>query len=186
MDDLLTIKEAAAQLKVAERTIRRWIAQGRLEAFKIARTVRIRREAIDALTRTGVAESRPHYDIAPPRSSPHSPRQILLEDELQRMVQILVERYRPERIVLFGSAARERPGEWSDLDLFIVKETDKRFIQRSIEVAQIAQPQMAADFVVYTPAELAEAKAAGNYFVVEEILAKGRILYASDPAPTHA
>ena len=58
MDDLLTIKEAAAQMKVAERTIRRWIAQGRLQASKIARTVRIRREALEALTQTGVAETR--------------------------------------------------------------------------------------------------------------------------------
>ena len=49
MDDLLTIKEAAALMKVTDRTIRRWIADGRLDASKIARTVRIRRAALEAL-----------------------------------------------------------------------------------------------------------------------------------------
>ena len=32
MDDLLTIKEAAALMKITDRTIRRWIADGRLDA----------------------------------------------------------------------------------------------------------------------------------------------------------
>jgi uncharacterized protein len=53
MDDLLTIKEAAALMKVTDRTIRRWIADGRLDASKIARTVRIRRTALEALVQPG-------------------------------------------------------------------------------------------------------------------------------------
>ena len=53
MDDLLTIKETAALMKVTDRTIRRWIADGRLDASKIARTVRIRRNALEALVLPG-------------------------------------------------------------------------------------------------------------------------------------
>ena len=53
MDDLLTIKETAALMKVTDRTIRRWIADGRLDASKIARTVRIRRTALEALVLPG-------------------------------------------------------------------------------------------------------------------------------------
>ena len=57
MDDLLTIKEAAAQMKVTDRTIRRWIADGRLDASKIARTVRIRRTALEALVQPSPGKS---------------------------------------------------------------------------------------------------------------------------------
>ncbi len=40
-------------MKVTDRTIRRWIADGRLDASKIARTVRIRRTALEALVQPG-------------------------------------------------------------------------------------------------------------------------------------
>ena len=61
MDDLLTIKETAALMKVTDRTIRRWIADGRLDASKIARTVRIRRTALEALVLPGPSKT-PHPD----------------------------------------------------------------------------------------------------------------------------
>ena len=57
MDDLLTIKETAALMKVTDRTIRRWIADGRLDASKIARTVRIRRIALEALVLPGPSKT---------------------------------------------------------------------------------------------------------------------------------
>ena len=57
MDDLLTIKETAALMKVTDRTIRRWIADGRLDASKIARTVRIRRTALEALVLPGPSKT---------------------------------------------------------------------------------------------------------------------------------
>jgi len=51
MDEYWTIQEAADALKVHERTIRRWIAAGRLAALRIARTVRIPRRAVEDLER---------------------------------------------------------------------------------------------------------------------------------------
>ena len=206
LDELLTLREAAEYLKVNERTIRRWIAEGRLAAAKISRTVRIRRDALDVLTKTGISEGRVRYlapasqakkdrreaeggrEPADPATS-HEPdlaRQTLVEAELHRMVTVLVERYEPQQIILFGSAAQHNVRAWSDLDLFIVKVTDKRFVQRSIEVARLVQPRVAVDFIVYTPAELAVAISEKRHFIVEEVLGKGRVLYASEGAPTHA
>ena len=51
MEELFTLGEAARFLKVHERTLRRWIAEGRLPAVKIARTVRIRRDTLEVMTR---------------------------------------------------------------------------------------------------------------------------------------
>ena len=73
MDDLLTIKETAALMKVTDRTIRRWIADGRLDASKIARTVRIRRNALEALVLPGPSKTQhpDHSRIeAPGKPSP--------------------------------------------------------------------------------------------------------------------
>lgn len=47
--ELLTVQEIAALLKVNPETVRRHIASGRLQAVRIGRHVRVRREAIDAM-----------------------------------------------------------------------------------------------------------------------------------------
>ena len=79
MDDLLTIKEAAAQMKVTDRTIRRWIADGRLDASKIARTVRIRRKALEDLTQAdpGTAQASSQNEAEAPFQAPEQSAPIL-------------------------------------------------------------------------------------------------------------
>ncbi len=47
MDPYLTIREVNDLLKVSERTVRRWIAEGDLQALKIGRSVRVRSDDID-------------------------------------------------------------------------------------------------------------------------------------------
>lgn len=48
----LTIEEAAATLRVSERTVRRWIARGNLGAQKVGGTVRIASAAVGTGRRT--------------------------------------------------------------------------------------------------------------------------------------
>jgi excisionase family DNA binding protein len=42
---MLTIKEVALRLKVTDRTVRRWIDEGKLKALKIGGAIRITEEA---------------------------------------------------------------------------------------------------------------------------------------------
>lgn len=62
----LTIQEVAQRLKVSARTIRRWIKQGYLPAFKIGKTIRIVDKDIDLLpmTHSPQRESAADIDIA--------------------------------------------------------------------------------------------------------------------------
>lgn len=48
----LRIREAAADLRVSETTIRSWLSTGKLEGFKIHGVVRVDREAINKLAKT--------------------------------------------------------------------------------------------------------------------------------------
>lgn len=48
---LITIKEAASQLKVHPNTIRNFITNGLLKSFKIGRTVRIEQAELDRIVR---------------------------------------------------------------------------------------------------------------------------------------
>jgi len=47
-------------------------------------------------------------------------RQELLTDSLDELLPVLIEEYDPQQVILFGSMARGRVEEWSDLDLLII------------------------------------------------------------------
>jgi hypothetical protein len=47
----------------------------------------------------------------------------LLKRELKRWLPLLIAHEQPEKIIVFGSYGTDQVGEWSDLDIVIVKET---------------------------------------------------------------
>lgn len=99
-----------------------------------------------------------------------------LSKELQRSVQAIIERYRPERVVLFGSTARGESGPTSDVDLLVVKRTTKRPMERVRDVVGCLPHTIAADIIVLTPEEFA-ARQRERHYLMREILADGKTLY---------
>lgn len=104
-------------------------------------------------------------------------RERILRDELQRIVAQIAAQYDPERIVLFGSLATGRVSESSDIDIIVVKETEKKFWERQKELARLVRPRIACDMLVYTPKEWEDETLAENDFFNNEIRNKGKIVY---------
>jgi predicted nucleotidyltransferase len=79
--------------------------------------------------------------------------------QIDQLIKEIVSGYDPEKIYLFGSYARNDFSENSDIDLFIVKNTPKRKIDRNQEVRKCIKnyPLTGLDLVVYTPTELEKA-----------------------------
>lgn len=100
-----------------------------------------------------------------------------LREELDRIVNILIKEYAPDKIILFGSLAQNKLHEWSDIDLVIIKQTKEDFLDRLYLVTQLTQPTVGVEFLVYTPDEFDSMIKERNYFIKDEILAKGKILY---------
>ena len=96
----------------------------------------------------------------------------------------LAAEYRPEKVILFGSMAQASVGEWSDLDLVIIKDTSKPFLQRLKEVALLCRAPVGVDFLVYTPSEFDQMIAERNPFILEEVVRKGKVLYERQSAAT--
>ena len=84
--------------------------------------------------------------------------------------------YDPERIILFGSAARGDTDEYSDIDLIVIKETDRRFVQRLVDISAFISPYISVDVFVYTPGEIKAMVEDGNPFI-EEALKDGIVVY---------
>lgn len=79
--------------------------------------------------------------------------------------------------MLFGSLADKNLGEWSDIDLVIVHQTNLPFCQRIERALQLIRPKVGVDLLIYTPDEFS-ILARERRFVREEILEKGTVLYA--------
>ena len=84
--------------------------------------------------------------------------------------------YEPETIILFGSAARGDADEYSDIDLIVIKDTDKRFVQRMVDVLAFIPKDVAVDAIVYTPQEFETMVEMGNPFM-EQALGEGKVVY---------
>lgn len=56
----------------------------------------------------------------------------------------------------------------------MIKDSDKTFYERLEEVAQIAQPNVGADILVYTPQEFESIQ--DRMFIHEEVIKKGKVI----------
>ncbi len=97
--------------------------------------------------------------------------------EVERIRDCIARQYHPETIILFGSAASGRAGEGSDIDLLIIKRTNKPYFDRVLEVRRAIDTSRPVDILVLTPQEYEQALAEKRYLIVEEILPKGRTIY---------
>lgn len=96
---------------------------------------------------------------------------------VQSITQKLLETYHPQKIILFGSAAKPGDAEVNDLDFFIVKDdVPVRGIDRIRQIRSLVDIDVATDFLIITRKELQERQAMEDPFVIE-ILNQGRTLY---------
>ena len=97
---------------------------------------------------------------------------------LPKAVKRLAATLQPEKIILFGSYAYGAPTPDSDVDLFIIKDGDKK--QNYIAASLLLYPrEFPVDIIVRTPKEVSEALKGGkdNSFFIREIIKKGMVLY---------
>ncbi len=101
-------------------------------------------------------------------------RQEILEEVVRRIVQTAD----PEKIILFGSAARGKAGPESDLDLLVIKAgVHRRRLARKI-YRNLYGVGAAVDIVVVTPEDI-ERYRDTHALVIKPALQEGRVLYAA-------
>jgi uncharacterized protein len=116
----------------------------------------------------------------------HTERYKTLNKTLEQILATLITKYQPEKIILFGSMATGDVGEWSDLDLVIIKNTSLPFMKRLKEVALLCRAPVSVDYLVYTPEEFNEMIKQNNHFILNEIIDQGKVVYEHQPAPAVA
>ncbi len=99
------------------------------------------------------------------------------DKEIQNIVDQLVRLYKPEKIILFGSLAKDQIKRGTDIDLFIIKsDVPKLGVDRIRQLDALIKYRLATDFIVYKPQELEQRLKLGDPFV-KTILKEGKVLY---------
>lgn len=98
------------------------------------------------------------------------------EAVIRQAAQKIADEFQPEKIILFGSWAWGEPGPDSDVDLFVLKETDDRRKAAQQMHGALWGYTVPFDILVYTPAGAQRRLQMGDFFV-RDILRKGKVLH---------
>jgi HEPN domain-containing protein/predicted nucleotidyltransferase len=111
---------------------------------------------------------------------------------IRRYAQQLARRFRPERVILFGSHAYGRPHQDSDVDLLVVM-PGRNDTYKAVDITLAIPGPFPVDLIVCTPKQMQWRLKEGDDFL-REIVSRGEVLYDNantplssllvEPAPT--
>jgi predicted nucleotidyltransferase len=99
---------------------------------------------------------------------------------IRKFARDVAQRFKPDKIVLFGSYAYGTPNENSDVDILVVMPCRNQ-LDQAVKISYQINPPFPLDIIVRKPAELQWRLQEGESFSTE-ITSKGKILYEKDHA----
>ncbi len=99
--------------------------------------------------------------------------------QIEAFSQQIVEKFQPERIILFGSYAYGQPTEDSDVDLLVILPFEEMPVQTAVAIRQQIKPPFPLDLIARTPEQIQQRLNMGDFFI-QDIISKGRILYEAN------
>jgi len=96
--------------------------------------------------------------------------------DIREIVQQIVERFRPQKVILFGSYAQGKPSQDSDVDLLVVMETSEQTLHAAARISAAIDHPFPLDILVFRPSELKASLERKGVFATE-VVAKGVVLY---------
>ena len=99
------------------------------------------------------------------------------QDILNQVVRRITERFRPEKIIVFGSYARGEADRDSDLDLLVVMDVEGSCRRKANEIdLALADRTVPMDLIVVTPSQYDRQKDLVGT-VVRQAAREGKVLY---------
>ena len=97
---------------------------------------------------------------------------------IRRFAREVAERFRPEKIILFGSYAYGQPHEDSDVDILVIMPA-RNEMDQALRISFEINPPFPLDIVVRTPKEMRWRLEEGDSFL-REVTSRGKVLYEKD------
>ena len=99
-------------------------------------------------------------------------------NEIQAFADEVVRRFRPAKIILFGSHAYGRPTSDSDVDLLVIMPHRGASAKSATQIRLACPRSFPMDLMVRAPAEMRRRLRSGDPFL-HEVTTKGVVLYES-------
>ena len=96
--------------------------------------------------------------------------------DIREIVQQIVERFRPQKVILFGSYAQGRPTKDSDVDLLVVMDVNEQTLHAAARISGAIDHPFPLDIIVFRPSDLKASLERKGVFATE-VTAKGVVLY---------
>jgi uncharacterized protein len=97
--------------------------------------------------------------------------------EIENITRQIIEKYDPEKIILFGSAARGEFRRDSDADFLIIKkETPFYGADRIRELSRLIERNIPVDLLIYRPEEFEKRLKMDDPFL-KAVVNEGKVLY---------
>ena len=107
-------------------------------------------------------------------------RENLIEKKIDQMVQRIVVKFKPEKIVLFGSHSRGIAGKDSDVDLLVIMPVSGSKREKQIEIGvALHDIRVPKDIIVVTPEEVERRRDIVGT-IIRPALREGKVLYARE------
>jgi uncharacterized protein len=101
---------------------------------------------------------------------------MIQRSEIRRYVRNLVAEFAPQRVILFGSYARGKPTEDSDVDLLVVANYRGDWVDKAVEMRLRIPRKFPLDLIVKRPSEIRRRLAMNDSFV-STMIQEGKVLY---------
>jgi len=98
------------------------------------------------------------------------------EEKINEFVNKIAKKFKPEKIILFGSYGYGNPNKDSDIDMLVVISSRKRPVDLAVQIRSAVRAPFPVDLLVRTPKQI-EKRLSMNDFFIKEIVTKGRVLY---------
>ncbi len=98
------------------------------------------------------------------------------KEELKQAIVSSYKKLNPVKIILFGSWCRDEEDKYSDVDIIVIYETKKRFLDRLKELYLMWDIPVAFDILAYTPEEFEKMLKEKNPFI-KTVNREGEIIY---------
>jgi uncharacterized protein len=94
---------------------------------------------------------------------------------IRRFARQIAERFRPEKIILFGSYAYGKPHNESDVDLLVIMPA-RDIVNQAIRIGLAFERPFSFDLIVRTPKQIERGLREADWFL-REVIERGRMLY---------
>ncbi len=103
------------------------------------------------------------------------------QTQIKKLCKQIVDKFRPQKVILFGSYAYGTPTPDSDIDLLVVMPFEGHPHEQAVKIRRNIRSIMPLDLLVRTPDQVRERIDMEDFFM-REIVNQGKVLYEKSNA----